>query len=70
MSIQGNENSFFACYLKAVLDESFHTTCKGSTIAPLSDYENNPLFPELSTLNKYFTSADEKKLIDLRCGKG
>ena len=44
--------------------------CKGSSIAPLSDYANNPVFQELITLSKYFTSADEKIFIDLRRRKG
>ena len=44
--------------------------CKGSSIAPLSNHANNPVFPELPTISEYFTSADEKIFIYLRCGKG
>ena len=38
---------------------------KGSNIAPLSDYANNPVFQELPTISEYFTSADEKIFIGL-----
>ena len=44
--------------------------CKGSSIAPLSDCAHDPIFQELLTQSKYFTSAGEKFLIDLRPGKG
>ena len=44
--------------------------CKGCSIAPLSDYANNPVFQELHSQSKYFTFADKKIFIDLRCGKG
>ena len=44
--------------------------CKGSSIAPLSDYVHNPIFQELPTPSKYFTNADKKVIIDLRRGKG
>ena len=49
---------FAACY------------CKGSSIAPLWGYAHNPIYKEMSTINQYFTSADEKKIIYLRGGKG
>ena len=41
-----------------------------SSIAPLSDYANNPVFQEIPTRTKYFASVDEKIFIDLRRGKG
>ena len=49
---------FAACY------------CKGSSIAPLWGYAHNPIYKEMSTINQYFTNADEKKIIYLRRGKG
>ena len=39
---------------------------KGSSIAPLSNYVNNPMFQELPTISEYFTSVDEKIFIGLR----
>ena len=39
---------------------------KGSSIAPLSNYVNNPVFQELPTISEYFTSVDEKIFIGLR----
>ena len=44
--------------------------CKGSSIGPLSDYANNPVFQGLPSISEYFTSAHEKIFIDLRRGKG
>ena len=44
--------------------------CKGSSIAPLSDYAHNPIFQEMPIMNQYFTSADEKIFTNLRHGKG
>ena len=44
--------------------------CKGSSIAPLSDYPHNPTFQELPTMSQYFTNTDEKVFIDLTCRKG
>ena len=44
--------------------------CKGSGIAPFSDYVHNPVYQELLTQKQYFTTADEKFFIDLRHGKG
>ena len=44
--------------------------CKGSSIAPLWDYVQNPIYQELSAMSEYFASADEKIFIDLRRGKG
>ena len=44
--------------------------CKGSSIAPLSDYAHNLIFQEMPNINQYLTSADEHVFIALRCGKG
>ena len=32
--------------------------CKGSRLAPLSDYAHNPIYQELPTMSKYFASAE------------
>ena len=34
--------------------------CKGSSIAPLSDYAHNSIYQEHPTMSEYFASADEK----------
>ena len=44
--------------------------CKCCSIAALSDYANNPVFQELPTRSKYFTSVGGKIYIDLRRRKG
>ena len=44
--------------------------CKGCSIAPLSDYANNPVFQQLPTQSEYFTSADKEIFINLRRRKG
>ena len=41
-------------------------SCGGCTVAPLTDYINNPIYQELPTENEYFTSSNEKLYIDLR----
>ena len=43
--------------------------CKGSSIAPLPDYAHNPVYQEMPTIKQYFTTADKKIFIDLRCRK-
>ena len=43
--------------------------CKGSSIAPLTDYANNKVYQELLDLEKYLTKFDGKIFIDLRRGK-
>ena len=43
--------------------------CKGSSIAPLSDYVHNPIFQELLTRSQYFPNLDQKIFIDLGGGK-
>ena len=42
--------------------------CNGCTIAPLTDYANNPTYQDLPTADKYF-SFDEKMRLDLRRSK-
>ena len=42
----------------------------GSSIAPLSDYADNPIYQEAPRKDKYFTSSDERLYIDLRRSKG
>ena len=44
--------------------------CKGSSIAPLSDYAHNPVYQEIPTIKQYFTTANEKFFIDLRRRRG
>ena len=44
--------------------------CKGSSIAPLSDYTHNPIFQELSTMSQYFPNFNQKIFIDSGSGKG
>ena len=44
--------------------------CKGSSIAPLTDYANNEIYQELHRLDEYFSNSDEKLFIDLRRSKG
>ena len=37
--------------------------CNGYTIAPLTDYANNPTYQDLTTADKYF-SSDEKMYLE------
>ena len=41
-------------------------SCNGSTVAPLTDYINHPVYQELPTESDYFSSSDERIYIDLR----
>ena len=42
-------------------------SCGGSSVAPLSDYMNNPVFQELVSEDDYFdVRSDERMYIDLR----
>ena len=34
-------------------------SCTGCSVAPLTDYINNPIYQELPTENDYFSSSDE-----------
>ena len=44
--------------------------CKGSSIAPLTDYAHNITYQKAVRQEKYLTDSDEKVYIDLRRGKG
>ena len=44
--------------------------CNGCSLAPLTDYANNPIFQELPTEKNYFSNADERIYIDTRGSKG
>ena len=44
--------------------------CKGSSIAPLTDYAHNKTYQKAVRQEKYFTDSDEEVYIDLRRGKG
>ena len=43
--------------------------CNGCTIAPLTDYANNPTYQDLTKADKYF-SSNEKMYLELRRSKG
>ena len=46
-------------------------SCGGSSVAPLSDYRNNPVFQELPSEDEYFdVKGDEKIYLDLRATSG
>ena len=45
-------------------------TCNGCSIAPLTDYVNNPIYQELPTESEYFSSSDERVYLDLRASYG
>ena len=46
-------------------------SCGGSSVAPLSDYRNNPVFQELPSKDEYFdVKSDEKIYLDLRATSG
>ena len=41
--------------------------CNGSSVAPLTDYMNNPIFQELPNEDKYFDATnDERDYLDIR----
>ena len=44
--------------------------CKGSSIAPVTDYAHNITYQKAVRQEKYFTDSDEKVYVDLRRGKG
>ena len=44
--------------------------CKGSSIAPLTDYAHNIIYQKRLRQEKYLTDSGEKVYIDLRRGKG
>ena len=42
-------------------------SCNGSSVAPLTDYINNPIYQELIDEDDYFnTKSDERIYLDLR----
>ena len=46
-------------------------SCGGSSVAPLSDYMNNPIFQELVSEDDYFdVRSDERMYLDLRASSG
>ena len=45
--------------------------CNGSSVAPISDYMDNPIFQELPEEQTYFSlKSDEKVYLDLRANSG
>ena len=45
--------------------------CNGSSVAPLTDYMDNPIFRELPDEEEYFSlKSDEKVYLDLRATSG
>ena len=45
--------------------------CNGSSVAPLTDYMDNPIFRELPTEEEYFDlKSDERVYLDLRASSG
>ena len=46
-------------------------SCNGSSVAPLTDYINNPIYQELIDEDDYFnTKSDERIYLDLRASSG
>ena len=46
-------------------------SCNGSSVAPVSDYVDNPKFPELPDQERYFKAkSDERIYLDLRASSG
>ena len=46
-------------------------SCGGSSVAPLSDYMNNPVFQELVSEDEYFdVRSDERIYLDFRASSG
>ena len=47
-------------------------TKKGSSVGPLTQYKDDPIYKELIKYNKYYkaSESDEKLYIDLRRGRG
>ena len=49
----------------------FAWSCNGSSVAPLTDYVNNPIYQELIDEGKYWeVRSDERVYLDLRAGSG
>ena len=46
-------------------------SCNGSSVAPISDYVDNPIFQELLDQETYFSAkSDERIYLDLRASSG
>ena len=46
-------------------------SCNGSSVAPISDYVDNPVFQELTDQETYISvKSDEKIYLDLRASSG
>ena len=46
-------------------------SCNGSSVAPVSDYVDNPIFQELPDQERYFSAkSDERIYLDLRASSG
>ena len=46
-------------------------SCNGSSVAPVSDYVDNPIFQELPDQETYFSAkSDERIYLDLRASSG
>ena len=46
-------------------------SCNGSSVAPVSDYVDNPIFPEVPDQERYFKAkSDERIYLDLRASSG
>ena len=46
-------------------------SCNGSSVAPLTDYINNPIYQELIDKDDYFnTKSDERIYLDLKASSG
>ena len=45
-------------------------SCNGCTVAPLTNYINNPVYHELPSETEYFSSSDEGIYTDLRSSYG
>ena len=58
--------------LKHLLYKQFLVwNCNGSSVAPISDYMDNPIFQELPDEETYFSlKSDEKVYLDLRASSG
>ena len=49
----------------------FAWNCNGSSVAPLTDYMDNPIFRELPDEDEYFSlKSDERMYLDLRATSG
>ena len=55
----------------SIIQELVAWNCNGSSVAPLTEYMNNPIFQELPDADKYFSvTNDDKMYLDLRATSG